>query len=129
MKRTISNGSLTAKALLCGTGTGLLVLAAGCVLAALALHRQMLPEAVLRYCAWVICAIGALAGCGAARRLSGSGSLPVSLCCALLLALCMGLLRLTLKGTGEWSWHGAVIVFAAGVCAALLGAGRGKRRR
>ena len=91
MNRANDRRGRKGKCLLIGTGAGLLVMAAGCIAAALAVHTQKLPEEAVRYCAWAIVALSAFAGCTAVQRLSGKASLPLSLACAVLLpASCAG---------------------------------------
>ena len=120
---------MTVRGLLIGCGVGLLVLTAGCGLAALCVNYGKLPEEVIRYCAWIICALSAFAGCMTAQRLTGKANIMISLGCALLLLLGMLAIRLAMKAGEGWSWTGAVVLCLAAVAAAFVRAGRGGRRR
>ena len=117
------------KGILLGQGVSLFVLAAGCVLIAVFIHSVILPEGAVRYCAWAVCAISAIAGSVTAQRSAGRARLIVSLVCALLLVVFLLAVRAFLPGAGKAQWQGAVIVCACAVAAALAQAGRGKGRR
>ena len=117
------------RGVLLGLGVSLLVLAAGCFLAAVFIHLGKLSEGAMRYCAWAVCTLSAIAGSVTAQRSAGRARLIVSLVCALLLVVFLLAVRAFLPGAGKAQWQGAVIVCACAVAAALAQAGRGKGRR
>ena len=111
-----------------GFGFGLLVMAALCLLAAVCVHLEKLPEQAIPYCAWAICTLGAAAGCTAAQRLAGKAHLTVGLGCGLLTALTVGAMHAVLaRGEGA-AWRCAAICLLAAVVTALVHALRRKGR-
>ena len=122
------DGKALVRSTLVGFGIGLLVMAALCLLAAACVYLERLPERAIPYCAWAVCATGAVAGCAAAQRMSGRARLTVGLGCGLLTALAVAAMHAVLaKGEGA-AWRCAAICVLAAVVTALGKAGRRKGR-
>lgn len=93
-----------------------------------AMCAERIPQSASPYLAWAICAIAAAVGCGTALRKTQGGRLPISLMCACLMLLMMGAVRCISGAEGQGQWVSAAAVTGACVLAAVVGAGRKRRR-
>ena len=131
MMKSRSGGEAAAliKSVLTALAVSLLVIIALCALAAALIHGEKLPENAMRYCAWIICALGAAAGCMTGQRLAGRARLPVSLIVAALLLAVMAAGKAMLGNSAGVVWSGVLVVGLAAVGTAFATAGRRGRRR
>lgn len=122
-------GTRILKSILIGAGISLAGMLVLCGIGAVLLSKEVIPEGAAGIMAWIICGFAALLGCWIAQKKAGSARLPVSLGCAGILLLVMGIVSTLGEDRGELRWYSAAIVAAAAIMAALLGAGKGTRRR
>ncbi len=114
------------RALLLGAAASVTVMAAACILCALLIKNQIVPEEGSRILAVAICVLGTIPGCMAAQSLLGRARLPVSLgTCALTLAL-LALIRALMRTGSAAAWHPALAASLCAVGCAFAGAGRGR---
>lgn len=127
MKETKSGGKML-KSMLLGAVIGLAVMLLLCLLGAVLLSKEVMPENAIGYAGWIICAIAAWIGCWFAQRKAGSGRLPASLGCGGMLLLTMLIIGTMGEEQKQLTWYSAAIVGAVAVISAVLGSGKKKRR-
>lgn len=128
MKET-KNGAKILKGMIFGAVAAIGAMLILCVLGGVLLSKEAVPESIIGYMGWIICAIAAWIGCWLAQRKAGCARLPVSLGCGGLLLLSMLLIGSLKQDHGSLTWYSAAIVALCAVVSALLGSGKRNRYR
>ena len=127
LKHANSSGALTLiRAMAAGAALSALIAAVGCLLCAVMMDKQLLPDSAGHICPAAICVMAAVPGCLLAQALAGRARLPVSLGSGALLLLAMAAARALLRTGSAASWISLPVVGTCAVIAALIGAGRGR---
>lgn len=128
MQKEKSGAIRSVRGVLAGALTAVLIMLVLCVLGAVLLSKQVLPESAEKYMVWIICVVGALVGCSVAQRRTGGARLPACLACAAAVCLIMLGMHAVLDAGSSFGFTGVGLTAGASVLSALLGAS-GKRRR
>ncbi len=114
------------RAMATGAGVSLAVIIIACMLCALGMGKQLLPETAAPICTGIICGIGTITGCMLGQKAAGIARLPVSLGTAGLLLIAMAAIRGILHSGSAASWLHFPVVAVCAVISALIGAGRAR---
>ena len=114
------------RAMAIGAAAALTVIASACLLCALLLDRQMIPEEAAGILTVLICVVGSAAGALLSQHLAGRARLPVSLGSTALLLLALGVVRYALRSGSAFSWRSLPAAALSAVVCALICAGRGR---